>query len=74
LVSVAPGIKRIGDFRVFLDADFDEAADFMALRKAESVGRPIGDSDWISALEAKTGRVLKAQKRGPVARDVDKSA
>lgn len=29
----------------------DEAAAFMPLRKAESIGRPIGDADRIEALE-----------------------
>jgi putative transposase len=68
LVTVAPALDRVGDFRAFLAEDFDEATDYAALRKAESIGRPIGDADWIADLEATTGRVLAAGKRGPKAR------
>ena len=68
LVSVAPALERVGDFRKFLAEEFDDAADFAALRKAESIGRPIGDADWIADLEAQTGRVLSAGKRGPKSR------
>jgi putative transposase len=65
LVTVAPGLDRAGDFAAFLGEDFDETADFLSLRKAELIGRPIGDADWIAAIEAQTGRTLAPQKRGP---------
>jgi putative transposase len=32
---------------------------------SETSGRPLGSAEWLEALEERTGRVLKAQKRGP---------
>ena len=68
VVTVAPALERVGDFARYLAEPFDEAADYAALRKAESIGRPVGSADWLKALEAQTGRVLAAQKRGPMAK------
>lgn len=65
VVTVAPALDRIGNFATFLNEDFDEAITYAALRKAESVGRPIGSNEWIAAMEARTGRTLAPQKRGP---------
>jgi putative transposase len=31
-------------------------------------GRPLGSAAWLDALEEKTGRTLKPQKRGPKGR------
>ena len=38
------------------------------LRRAETVGRPIGDPDWLAALEARTGRTLAPGRRGTKSR------
>jgi putative transposase len=65
LVSVAPALDRIDDFAGFLAEDVDEAVAYLALRKAETIGRPIGDAAWIEALEARTGRTLAPGRRGP---------
>ncbi|HWE05124.1 MAG TPA: hypothetical protein VG274_00345, partial [Rhizomicrobium sp.] len=35
------------------------------LRRAESIGRPLGDDRFIGKLEAMTRRLLKPGKRGP---------
>ena len=35
------------------------------LRRAEAIGRPLGDADFIASLENSTGRVLRPGKRGP---------
>jgi len=56
----------VGNFAHFLDEDFDQAATCRALRKAESIGRPIRSDDWLDKMEKRTGRRLKRQKRGPV--------
>lgn len=65
LVRVAPLIERYGDFAEFLgDPVADEAA-WHSMRMSETTGRPVGSDDWIEALEARSGRTLKAQKRGP---------
>jgi len=68
VVRVKPALDRVGDFAAFLAEDIDEDAAWLALRRAESIGRPIGDADWIAALEARTGRTFApgkcGQKRG----------
>ena len=54
----------MGDFAAFLYEDFDEAMTYAALRKAESVGRPVGSKEWLAEMEALTGVVLAPGKRG----------
>jgi len=65
IVTVKLALQRTGDFAAFLDTTFDEAMTYEALRKAESVGRPIGSREWIAAMEARTGLTLAPGKRGP---------
>ena len=67
VVKVAPVLERVEDFAAFLDEDFDEAAAYGPLRKAELVGRPVGTAEWITAMEARTGLTLAPGKRGPKA-------
>lgn len=43
---------------------------YAALRKAESVGRPVGSPEWLEEMELRTGRVLRPGKRGPTPRGV----
>jgi putative transposase len=70
LVTVAPVLERYGCFADFLgNSSADEAA-WRALRMSETSGRPLGDTEWLDALEAKTGRTLKPQKRGPKGKKV----
>ena len=64
IVSVAPVLERTGNFAKFLGAPFDEKQAYGSLRRAETVGRPIGTADWLKSLEQKTGRVLVPGKRG----------
>ncbi len=65
VVKVAPALERIGDFRAFLGEDFDEAFTYAALRKAETIGRPVGSRQWLEDMAARTGLPLVPQKRGP---------
>jgi putative transposase len=65
VVTVAPALERVGDFAAFLGEEFDEALGYASLRKAESVGRPVGSKEWLAEMEARTGKVLAAGKRGP---------
>jgi putative transposase len=44
-VDVAPALDRVGNIRAFLGEAFDEALSYAALRKAKSVGRPVGSKD-----------------------------
>ena len=65
IVRVAPALDRYGDFAAFLgDMDDDDNA-WRALRQSETSGRPLGDAGWIADLEARSGRILAPQKRGP---------
>jgi putative transposase len=73
-VTVEPALERVGHFAAFLGERFDEALSYAALRKAESVGRPVGSAEWLADMEARTGKVLRPQKRGPVPRVVVLSA
>ncbi|MDF2371632.1 MAG: transposase [Rhizobiaceae bacterium] len=64
IVKVAPVLERVGDSAQFLGEPCNEDVAYAPIRRAETIGRPIGDADWLKALEKKTGRVLVAQKRG----------
>ncbi|MEM6464208.1 MAG: transposase [Pseudomonadota bacterium] len=64
IVTVAPVMERTGPFARFLREPFDEAETFGALRHAQTVGRPIGEAKWMSALKQHTGRTLLPGKRG----------
>ncbi|MCY6382444.1 transposase [Hoeflea prorocentri] len=64
VVTVAPVLERTGRFTAFLDEPVDEAKTYGALRRAETVGRPIGDADWLMKLEQQTGRTLSPRRRG----------
>ena len=65
VVRVAPALERVGDFGAFLSVDFDEALSYAGLRKAETIGRPVGSPQWLEAMAAKTGHALVPGKRGP---------
>lgn len=65
VVTVKPVLKRVGDFGQFLRTRGDDDVDYAPLRRSETIGRPIGDAKWLAKLEAKTGRTLAPQKRGP---------
>ena len=65
VVRVAPALERVGDFRAFLGADFEEAFTYAALRKAETIGRPVGSAEWLEDMAAMTGLSLVPGKRGP---------
>ena len=60
VLRLAASLERVGDFAAFLGEPFDEALTYAALRKAESVGRPIGSAEWLADMEARTGKVLAA--------------
>jgi putative transposase len=64
-VCVATALDRIGNFKAFLDEDFDEAFTYAALRKAETLGRPVGSKHWLEDMAAKTGYALLPGKREP---------
>ncbi len=43
-VALNPVLQRTDDFRTFLAEKFDEAATYAPLRKAETIGHPIGSA------------------------------
>jgi len=57
-------LSRYPDFAALLAAGEDEALS-SNLRKAEQVGRPIGDAAFLEQLEKDSGRVLKRGRPGP---------
>jgi putative transposase len=65
VVTVAPALERVGNFKAFLGEEFDEAFTYAALRKAETIGRPIGSTAWLEDMAEKTGQPLLPGKRGP---------
>lgn len=68
LTNSAPVHERWPDLAALLESAEDEERT-MRLRKAESIGRPIGSEAWLTALEAQSGRVLKPAKRGRQSRE-----
>jgi hypothetical protein len=55
IADAAPGATRFDDFAAMLRAGEDEAAP-MALRRAETVGRPCGDTQVQARISAALGR------------------
>ena len=63
VTALEPVLSRFPDFAAFLDQGADpERLD--RLRRAESVGRPIGDAAFLLAVEAAVGRSLAPGKPG----------
>lgn len=59
-----PVLSRYPDFAALIAAGEDEALS-MRLRKAESIGRPLGERAFLQGLEARTGRRFTPARRGP---------
>ncbi len=60
---------RFPDFAALLTATEEERA-FATLRRAESIGRPIGNTDFFDRLEDLTDATLKPARRGRKAKAV----
>ncbi len=69
LVTVAPVLARYSRFDEFLGDPITDEDMARALRMSETSGRPLGSAEWLDALEARTARTLKPQKRGPKNKD-----
>jgi putative transposase len=63
LTDTAPVAARIADFRAMLRTGEDEAAS-MALRRAETIGRPLGGPAFQKRVESALGRSAAPKKRG----------
>lgn len=65
MVKAEPLSSRIEDFAAFLAEPFDEDTAYLASRRAEAIGRPLGSKDWIAQLERAHRCVLASRTRGP---------
>jgi putative transposase len=64
LTDPTPVLARYPRFADLIESGPDDEA-FARLRRAESIGRPLGDDSFMARLEALTQRNLKPAKRGP---------
>jgi putative transposase len=64
LVTAAPLLERVGDWRAFLSLPADED-DVDILRRHHRTGRPLGGDAFVERLEASLGRDLRPRKPGP---------
>ncbi len=58
-----PVLSRYPDFAQMVAAGEDERLS-VSLRRAEAVGRPVGDARFLKGLEARSGRSLATERRG----------
>ena len=63
IIDVAAVRDRVPDFAALLESAEDEEAS-MRLRRAESIGRPIGSAAFVERLELANGRALQPARRG----------
>lgn len=63
LTTKAPVLSRYPDFAGLIAAGEDDALSHR-LRRAETIGRPLGTEAFIGRLEAESGRPLRPAKRG----------
>jgi putative transposase len=64
VTRTAPVLDRYPDFAALIAAGEDEGMSHR-LRRAESVGRPIGDRPFLKSLEEQSGRSFSPARRGP---------
>lgn len=66
LITVTPVLSRVQDFETLIENDGQNDKErFKLLRQAETIGRPLGNNEWLTEWEEKLGRPLKPKKRGP---------
>ncbi|WP_138513546.1 transposase [Maricaulis alexandrii] len=63
LVSDIPFLRRIPDWRTYLSEGVDPEIEARIGYFTET-GHPMGEEDWVGALEVKSGRVLRPRPRG----------
>ena len=65
LTDVKSVTGQFGDIRALLGETHGAETMALALRKAETIGRPLGTAAFLSGLERKLKRSLTPRKRGP---------
>ncbi|MDQ0391813.1 hypothetical protein [Labrys monachus] len=68
ITDIASVVQRVPRFADLLALGPHEDG-FARLRRAETVGRPLGDPGFLAQIEAATGRTLAAAKRGRKPKD-----
>ncbi len=69
VTAKGPMLSRYPDMRaLFEHSQIYYCAAFERLRKAETIGRPLGNKTFLDTIEATTGRDIKPAKRGPKAK------
>lgn len=63
LATVQPVLDRVPDFVSLLERQLPEEA-ATALRRAETIGRPLGSETFFDDLERRLGFVVRPQRRG----------
>jgi len=64
LTTIAPIRERFPDLATLLAAGEEEEVMSARLRRAETIGRPVGDAAFLERLERDSGRILNPAKRG----------
>ena len=63
VTAKAPVLERYPDFAALIEAGEDEILS-ERLRRAETVGRPLGSDAFVERLERESGRAFKPARRG----------
>lgn len=63
LTRTEPVLSRYPDFAAMV-ADGEDEAMSLNLRRAETIGRPVGEAEFLQDLERRSGRSLSPAKRG----------
>ena len=66
--ATGPVLSRYPDIGQLIAAGEDEEMS-LRLRRAETVGRPVGSADFLKSLETSSGRSFTPRKRGPRAKE-----
>lgn len=64
ITDTGPVLERVPDYSALLRAGEDEALS-MALRRSESIGRPLGSESFLTHVQALIGHDPRPGKRGP---------
>ena len=65
VTALGPLAQRFPDLPAILEAGAEDEDHHDRLRKAETIGRPLGGAEFLEGLEAQLGRQLAPAKRGP---------
>jgi putative transposase len=71
VTTTGPLDERYPRLAGLLDAAGDDGEAHDRLRRAESIGRPLGSAAFVSAVETRLGRPVAARKRGRKPRSAD---